>query len=121
MSFDPDRPHAQVYGTPGVQWQQDGRYWRRDGSPVDGDPDRERELREIKTRLTEPDLEPEVREALRERVAMMAAAPAIAPQPPVQGDDMRLAANKALKVQLEVYGEPWQGVAHARRFLEGKE
>jgi hypothetical protein len=35
----------------------------------------------------------------------------------VDSDDMRLAANRALKTQMEAFGEPWQGIAHARKFL----
>ena len=35
----------------------------------------------------------------------------------VKADDMRLAANKALKLQMEAYGEEWQGVTHAKKYL----
>lgn len=35
----------------------------------------------------------------------------------VGADDMRLAANRALKSQMEAFQEPWQGVDHARKFL----
>ena len=38
-------------------------------------------------------------------------------QKTVKPDDMRLKDNKALKVQMEAYGEEWQGVDHARKFL----
>jgi hypothetical protein len=35
----------------------------------------------------------------------------------VQSDDMRLAINKALKARMADYGEEWQGIEHARKFL----
>lgn len=118
--FDPDRPHGQVSGLPGVHWQQNGHYFTRDGTPVDGDPDREREVEEIATQLGDPAMEPEVREALRKRMAALKAAPEPAKVAPPQTDDMRLAENRRLKAQLEQYGEPWQSVAHAKLFLDGK-
>lgn len=145
MRFDPDKPHAQVYGVPGVSFQQSGKYFRRDGSLVDGDPDRDRELREIKSKIGDASLEPEVREAMRDRlvalgassdavvapvpefaaVASMVAAAAEVAEPVAKpsalpSDDMRRAENKALKAQMEIYSEPWVSVAHARAFLEGR-
>ena len=35
----------------------------------------------------------------------------------VDPDDMRLANNRALKVQMEAFGQEWKGVAHARKYL----
>jgi len=120
--FNPDRPYAEVYGTPGVKWQQGGSYFRMDGLHVTGDPDRERELREIRERIGDPDIEPEVREGYRERLREMTAAPPplVIADKRVGSDDMRLAENRRLKAQMEIYSEPWQGVDHAKQFLEGK-
>lgn len=124
MRFHPDRPHAQVFGVPGVQWQQHGAYFRLDGSLVEGDPDRDREIREIKAVLADPRADPELRIAMRDRLAEIdRPEPVSEPEDDddTPSDDMRLASNKALKAQLAIYGEEWKGVAHARKFLEGRD
>jgi hypothetical protein len=126
--FDPDKPHAQVYGTPGVYWQQFGNYFRLDGAHVPGDPDRDRELKEIEASIGDPKIEPEVRASMRKRLESIKASLAEEAAPvevaavtdSIPSDDMRRAENKALKAQMEIYGEIWQGVAHARKFLEGR-
>lgn len=152
MSLDLSRPAGQVYGLPGVQWQQDGCYFRRDGSPVSGDPDREAELRGLRGVLADQAATFEQREAATERLKAIGGvekAPAnvenagqIGPgksDAPASGragvdesgaSSAGEATNKGgrpsqaeearLRAQLEIYGEPWQSVAQARRFLEGK-
>jgi hypothetical protein len=35
MRLDKTRNHAEVYGLPGVKWEQDGSFFRHDGSMVD--------------------------------------------------------------------------------------
>lgn len=34
MRFDPSKPHGIVYGEPGVSWHQNGRHYKKDGTPV---------------------------------------------------------------------------------------
>ena len=98
MRLDHDRPHGIVSGLPGVCFQQDGRYFARNGNEVD---DPEAPLR----------AEPEVVEA----------APRAEPASSGVGvDDLRLAENRRLKAMLDVYGEPWMGQAAAKQFLAGK-
>lgn len=123
MTFDPSRPYGSVQGIPGVVYQQNGRYYRRDGSLVDGDPERDQEIRDLRARLGDPEMEPEVRAAMRERLAALAAKPVepvrVAAEPAFR-DDMRLAENKRLRAMMDQYGQEWQGADHARRFIEGK-
>lgn len=38
MRFDPSKPHGLVYGEPGVAFHQNGRHYRKDGTPVDEEP-----------------------------------------------------------------------------------
>ena len=126
--FNPERAYAEVFGIPGVSYQQNGCYFRRDGVFVEGDPDRERELTELKTKIADPELAEEVRDGLRERLGFIQDKPVAvsAPLPRVEAvgkppsDDMRLAENKALKAQMEIYGQAWTGVSDARRYLAGK-
>lgn len=89
--FDETRPYGTVYEMPGVRYQQNGQYFRSDGTPV--------------ANAVEPHA---AREDLPESY------------PRTGSDDLRLADNKRLKAQLDIYGEEWRGAAAARRFLEGK-
>jgi len=91
MRLDLDRPYGTVSGLPGVCFQQDGRYFGRNGHPV-----RDPEGSDDSLVLTEE----------------------VAPKP--MSDDLRFAENKRLKAQLAIYGEEWTGAAAAKRFLEGK-
>jgi len=105
VRFFPESDHAQVFGIPGVYWQQRGNYFTRDGRYVPGDPDREREIGEIETQLTDPKLPSEVREALRKRLAEMKAAE---PEPVVVAapkPDLRRKENQHLRGAMErIYG-----------------
>lgn len=122
MRFDPTRAHSVVYGVPGVAYQQNGRYFQRNGTPVDGDPDRDREIAEIREKLVDADTAPEVRDALRAKLAKLTTSVPVVPPVMRQApsDDMRLSENKRLKAMVEQYGEEWQGAAHAREFLGEK-
>lgn len=121
---------AQVYGLPGVQWQQDGQYFRRDGSVVDADPDREIELRGLRSVIADPAATLEDRENAAERLRAIGGARAAAAAEatreveqeaqPKGGRPTQAAEEARLRAQLDIYGEPWQSVAAARRFLEGK-
>jgi hypothetical protein len=99
MRLDMDRPFGTVSGLPGVCFQQDGRYFGRNGHLM-RDPE-----------SSEPEPAEEASAPVEE-----------APSPVKVGtDDMRLAENKRLKAQMDIYGEPWSGAAAAKRFLEGKQ
>ena len=91
--LDRNRAHAQVYGEPGVFWQQDGRWFRFDGSPVDDAP-------------------------LPARVEAKEPAPAKITNNGWTADDLRRPENKALKAQLDIYGIEWTTAKAAREFLE---
>jgi hypothetical protein len=114
MRFRPDQPHAQVYGLPGVQWQQHGRYYRHNGELVDGDPDRERQIADMEQQLTDPKLPVEVREHYRKRLAALRE-PVAEPEPvvaaaveapPVPKVDMRRKENRHLRhAMATIYGD----------------
>jgi hypothetical protein len=94
MRLDKHRPYGHVQGLPGVTFAQDGHYFDGNGYLA---PDPEA-----------PSSEP----------ASVPEQPAEDTRPfSVGPDDMRLKENKALKLQMENYGEPWQGAAHAREYL----
>lgn len=91
-----DQPYGTVYDMPGVRYQQHGRYFRHDGMPVDTDPQ-------------EPTREPDQPSQKLDTRGW-------------SQDDMRRPENKALKAQMEVYGEPWTTPSAAREFLaKGRE
>lgn len=95
MAFDFDAPHGVVYDMPGVRYQQHGIYYRANGQPVDGEP-------------VQPTREPD------------------APSGKVTNngwseDDLRRPENKALKAQLEIYGESFTTRQAAIAFLQGRE
>ena len=119
VRFYPESDAAQVFGVPGVYWQQRGHYFTRDGRHVPGDPDRDREMAEIRAKLEDPATPLEVREGYRRRLATLEVPP-LEPEPEPVKEDMRLAENKRLKAMVEQYGGEWKGAAHARLFLEGK-
>lgn len=128
MRLNPSQPHAAVYGTPGVRFQQNGRYFRDDGEEVDGDPEREAEIVELRDLLADPSTDMATKRGIRERLrrispgefdepAPMAVEPAKAPNGWSE-DDLRRPENKTLKAQLDVYGESWTTRKAALEFLE---
>lgn len=88
-----------------IVFRQDGSYFHRNGDYA-GDA---REVAVQESTLPEPR---DVEGYLSTPILTATGAPA-----KVFGDDMRLLVNRALKQRMEDYGEPWQGLAHARQFL----
>ena len=111
--FYPESDKGEVYGLPGVKWQQRGYYFDAHGGYVSGDPDREREVMEINTTLAAPTITPEAAEALRARLAAITA-PVVEPVVADHADD----SDELLKQQLAIYDEPWRGRKAALAFLE---
>ena len=97
MRFNPNRHFAEVYGLPGVAYQQDGRYFLKNG-----------DLAQHPEAAEEDAAPPEPMP-----VAVAAPEPEAIKSP---GRPTR-AEEAALKLQMEAYGEEWQGVPHARKFL----
>jgi hypothetical protein len=112
--LNPNHPYGEVYGVPGVRFQQNGRYFRSDGTLLDGDPDRDREVRQIEEKLSDPETAPEAAELLRARKEAIGAAVVAAPAAPPAGEQ----SDEALKAILGTYGEAWSGRKAALRFLE---
>lgn len=110
MRLDKHRPHALVHGLRGVAFSQDGHYFDANGH-VAADPEDEGRI-PIVPQPPLPEAEPESEEEDPEPPTIDAAM-----ERKVGPDDMRLAVNKALKVQMDNYGEEWKGVEHARKFL----
>ena len=96
--LDRNRPFAEVFGLPPAVYQQDGHYFLRNGHPW-VDPAESAPVDAEVVAAIAPEEKPP------ERVGKVAA------------DDMRLAANRQLKVHMESYGQEWQGVEHAKKFL----
>lgn len=98
-TLDRSRPYSETHGEGRVLYAQDGYAFTRTGELV-----------------MEPDPEP-----LLGSAHAAASAPVILTKKGVPtsipADDMRLSANKALKVQMENFGETWQGIEHAKKFL----
>jgi hypothetical protein len=90
--LDHSRPFGTVMEMPGVRFQQDGVYFRADGSPI-------AETTEPVRAMTDP---PDTR--LRNNGW--------------SEDDLRRPENKALKAQLDVYGEEWSTRKAALEFLQ---
>ena len=87
--------YGTVYDLPGVRYQQAGKYYRADGSPV---------------------------ESASERVAEPDAPTGKITNNGWTEDDLRRPENKALKAQLDVYDQPWTTAKAAREFLaKGRE
>lgn len=108
--LDHSRSYGHVHGLPGVAFAQDGRYFHGNGDEVP-DPD-----------APAADTPVPVPVASISDPGSSTAVSALswtAQTGVVDKDDMRLKENKALKAQIEAYGETWQGTAHARKFLEG--
>jgi len=104
--LDRSRDHAEIHDNGRVLLAQDGICFMpsgeevgEDGRPVERSPD-------------DADAPVEAVEQPSEPVLTKSGEPA-----KVDPDDMRLSANRALKTQMEAFGEPWQGVEHARKFL----
>jgi hypothetical protein len=123
--MDFHRPHAVVYGTPGVRFQQNGHYYRDNGQRVHGDPEREDEIARLRDMLADPTCDLETKRGARERLKRLAPPEPVAEEVPVfeaspkgwSEDDPRRPEVKALKAQLEAYGEPFVSVKQAREFL----
>lgn len=92
--LDFDQPYGTVYDMPGVRYQQNGKWFRQNGTPVDNE-------------SAEPTREPD---RPSDKLDTRGWSP----------DDMRRPENKALKAQMEVYGEEFTTPAAARSFLAGK-
>jgi len=105
-TLDRNRPFAEHFGLEPIKYAQDGHAFLENGD-LAPDPDEPEPPRsDFIDRLMAPVAEPE---------------PATSPKRLKNPDDLRLAENKALKVQLETYGVEWQGVEHARRYLGMKD
>ena len=124
--MDFHRPHAVVYGTPGVRFQQDGHYFREDGKQVVGDPEREDEIEHLRDMLADPTCDLETKRGARERLKRLAPPEPVVEDVPVPAepapkggseDDPRRPEVKVLKAQLDAYGEPFTTVKAAREFL----
>ena len=97
MRLDWHKPYGTVMEWPGVRYQQDGHFFRQDGSPA----------------------YPETHEP---SVPMNADPVDIKPHSKGwPDDDLRRPENKALKAQLEVYGEEWSTRKAALEFLQGRQ
>lgn len=106
--LDHSRPYGHVHGLPGVAFAQDGRYFHGNGDEVP-DPDAPAADMPVPVAsISDPG-----------SLTTVSALSWTAQTGVVDKDDMRLKENKALKAQIEAYGETWQGTAHARKFLEG--
>ena len=126
--LDFNRHHATVFGTPGVRFQQDGHYFRTDGKRVDGDPEREDEIKNLRDMLADPTCDLETKRGARERLKRLAPPEPVSEEidgaqeaPATRGwseDDPRRPEVKALKAQLEAYGEQFTTVKAAREFLQ---
>lgn len=96
MMMDFRAPYAIVVGEPGVSFQQNSQWFRKDGSPVG----------EIAVHAVDmPDATPEPSDGRLRANGWT-------------DDDLRRPENKALKAQLDVYGEPWTTRRAAMEFLQ---
>lgn len=133
MRLDRHKPHGVVQGLPGVSFQQHGHYFNGDGhlvvdpeapavpeaSPILG-PDG---LPISKTAPEEAVLSGELQSGDAPAAPLAVTDSGVAKgsaSPSISRDDMRLKENKALKFQMEAYGQEWRGVEHARKYLEAK-
>jgi hypothetical protein len=89
--MDFNRHYATVIGEPGVAYQQDNRWFHRDGSPVEVEP-------------IEPVEQPEPVDGRIRNNGWTE-------------DDLRRPENKALKAQLDLYDEPWTTRKAALEFI----
>jgi hypothetical protein len=96
MRLDKHRAYSHVHGLPGVVFAQAGHYFDGHGHMV-----------------VDPESAGTAELPSPVPVATIDAAPTLKVGP----DDMRLAVNKALKLQMENFGEEWKGIEHARKFL----
>jgi hypothetical protein len=102
--LDRTRDYAEVHDNGRMLFAQGGRVFTLSGDEVAGGSDStQSEIAEISCTPLEPPPGP---------LLTASGDPA-----KVGADDMRLAANRALKSQMEAFQEPWQGVDHARKFL----
>jgi hypothetical protein len=93
--MDFNRHYGTVYDMPGIRYQQDGRYFRHTGEPVDLEP-----------------TPPERGEDPADQRKYGTMGP----------DDLRRPENRALKEQLALYNEEWTTRAAALAFLaKGRE
>lgn len=102
-TLDRSRPMSEIFGMEPVKFEQDGLYFLGNGELAPG---------------SEPP--PEPRSDLIDRILGPIEEdddPVPPPRPVMREDDMRLKENRALKAQMEAFGETWQGVEHAKKFL----
>lgn len=127
--LDHSRPYGHVHGLPGVAFAQDGHYFHGNGDEVP-DPDAPAADTPVPVpvaSISDPGSSTTAMSqntasndaAKRDIQTAVSALSWTAQTSVVDKDDMRLKENKALKAQIEAYGETWQGTAHARKFLEG--
>lgn len=101
-ALDWNRPYAEIHGEGRILIEQDGQQFTRTGVPVATDGS--------DTLITRTDVavDPQPSSAI---------VTALGEPAKVSPDDMRLKENRALKAQMENYGQDWQGVEHARTYL----
>jgi hypothetical protein len=99
-TLDRNRPFAEHYGMEPAKYAQDGYAFLADG-----------------TLMPEPDAIPPARSDFIDQLMAPIGKEEVLTPRKIKSDDMRLKENQALKLQMENYGEPWQGVEHARRYL----
>lgn len=115
------RPYAQVVGLGGgIVWQQDGRYFYGDGREAP-DPEAATGNNPAIPVASVADQDQQDIPAPPPKATPALTVEAIAEPIEISKDDMRLKENKFLKFQMEEqYGQQWQGVAHAKKFLAGE-
>lgn len=99
MMMDFRAPYAIVVGEPGVSFQQNSQWFRKDGSPVG-------EIAVQAVAVDMPDATPEPSDGRLRADGWT-------------DDDLRRPENKALKAQIEVYGGEWTTRKAAMEFLKG--
>jgi len=114
--LDRNRDYAEIHGGGRVLLAQDGHVFSKDGALVD---EPAAEVAAEGGREADPNYVAAPVESVEQPPDLTLTASGEATR--VDKDDMRLAANKALKAQMEAFGEPWQGVTHARKFILGHE
>jgi hypothetical protein len=105
--LDRDRPFGTVYGLLGVAYAQDGHYFDAGGVEVD---DPESPVGQMAGR-------PELLSAQPSPGAVLTATGEPAKISRFDRESHERKVNQALREQVEGFGEKWQGIEHARRFL----
>lgn len=105
MFLDKRKPWSFVIGREPIVYQQFGRYFLRSGAPADDEAVPAALVEDVSAPaevIAPPQHEPEVIAAKR------------GPGRPSKEESLKI---EILKVQMANFGEPWQGVNHAREFL----